>query len=64
MPNKKKQLVIELAVILLTETIIQRSGKFNLSSTLTQLIITEHNINKHLCYIKHKHYIVTNNKIT
>ena len=49
MPNKKKRLAIESAVILQTETIIQRSGKFNLSPTLAQLIITEHNIYKHLC---------------
>ena len=46
--NKKKQLAIESAVILLTETITQRSGKFQLSQTLAQLIITEHNIDKNL----------------
>ena len=48
MPNKKKRLVIESAVILLTETIKQRSGKFQHSPTLAQLIIIEHNISKYL----------------
>ena len=48
MPNKKKRSAIESAVILLTETIIERSEKFQLSPTLAQLIITEHNINKYL----------------
>ena len=48
MPNKKKRLAIESEVILLTETIKQRSGKFQLSQTLAQLIIIDHNINKHL----------------
>ena len=48
MPNKKKQFVIESVVIPQTKTIIQRSGTFQLSPTLAQLIITEHNINKHL----------------
>ena len=46
MPNKKKRLAIESAVILLTETIKQSSGKFQLSSILAQLITMEHNINK------------------
>ena len=46
MPNMKKQLAIKSAVILLTETIKQRSGKFELSPTLVQLIIRKHNINK------------------
>ena len=46
MSNKKKQLAIESAVILLRETIKQRSGKFHLSPTFAQLIITEYN--KHL----------------
>ena len=49
MPNKNKRLSIELLFILLSETIIQRSGKFHLSPTLAQIDpITEHNINKHL----------------
>ena len=47
-PNTKKRLAIESAVIFLTETIKQRSGKFQLSPTLAQLIIIEHNINKQL----------------
>ena len=42
MPNKKKQLAIESTLILLTETMIQISGKFQLSPTLAQLIIAEH----------------------
>ena len=42
-----KRLTIESAVILLAEIIKQRPGKFQLSSTLGQLIIIEHNINKH-----------------
>ena len=46
-PNKKKRLAIESAVILPTETIKQRAGTFQLSPTLAQLIIIEHNINKH-----------------
>ena len=48
MPNKKKRLAIESVVVLLTGTIIQISGKVHSSPTLTQLIIAEYNINKHL----------------
>ena len=47
MTNKKKRFAIESAVILLPETIIQRSEKFQSFSTLAQLIIQEHNVNKH-----------------
>ena len=43
-PYKKKRLAIEFAVILLNERIVQRSGKFKLSPTLAQFIITEHNL--------------------
>ena len=49
MPNKKKQLAIDSAVILLSETLLQRYGNVQLSPTLALLIITEHYINKHLC---------------
>ena len=48
MPNIKKWLATELAVILPIETIKLRSGKFQLSPTLAQLIITEHNINNNI----------------
>ena len=63
MPNKKKRLAIESAVILLTE-IKQRSGKFQLSSIMIQLVIMEHNINKQLRLFKNKRYVVTRNNIT
>ena len=45
-PNKKKRLTIESAVILLTKTIKRQSEEFQLSLTLAQLIIMEHDINK------------------
>ena len=44
----KNLLAKESVVILLRETIVQRSGKFQLSPTFTRLIITEYNINKNL----------------
>ena len=43
MPNKKKWLAKEWAVILLIETIKLRSGKYQLSPILAQLIIMEQN---------------------
>ena len=46
MPNEMKRLAIESTVILLIETIKQRAGKFQLSSTRIQLIAMERNINK------------------
>ena len=50
-PDKKKRLAIESVVILFTETIKQRSGKFQLSPTLAQLIIMKHKLNN---YVKSK----------